>query len=126
MTLSRIKCLCRRWAFIQLDVAVALALLFIVFIPFGVSSWGDLDLARRQLHEAVARQLIDGEMDVLLAGERRNYTLGEHRIIPVGESVQNLPEGKFILTVEDQKLTLAWIPKKVAKWGRVERVVELK
>ena len=68
----------------------------------------------------------DREMDVLLAGERRKYTPGEHQIKPVGEAVQNLPEGEFVLTVHDQKLTLAWVPTKRAKWGRVERVVELK
>ena len=118
--------LANRLAFLQLDVAVAITVLALVFIPLSVSSSGDLDLARRHYFEAVALQLIDGEMDVLLAGERRKYTTGEHRITPVGEAVQNLPEGEFVLTVHDQKLTLAWVPPKRAKWGRVERVVELK
>ena len=118
--------LTNRLAFLQLDVAVAITVLALVFIPLNVSSSGDLDLARRQYFEAVALQLIDGEMDVLLAGERRKYTPGEHQIKPVGEAVQNLPEGEFVLTVHDQKLTLAWVPTKRAKWGRVERVVELK
>ena len=118
--------LTNRLAFLQLDVAVAITVLALVFIPLSVSSSGDLDLARRQYFEAVALQLIDGEMDVLLAGERRKYTPGEHQIKPVGEAVQNLPEGEFVLTVHDQKLTLAWVPTKRAKWGRVERVVELK
>ena len=44
----------------------------------------------------------------------------------LGESVQNLPAGEFVLSVQDEKLTLAWMPKKLAKWGRVERVVQLK
>ena len=118
--------LTNRLAFLQLDVAVAITFLALVFIPLSISSSGDLDLARRHYFEAVALQLIDGEMDVLLAGERRKYTTGEHRITPVGEAVQNLPEGEFVLTVHDQKLTLAWVPTKRAKWGRVERVVELK
>ena len=118
--------LTNRLAFLQLDVAVAITVLALVFIPLSVSSSGDLDLARRQYFEAVALQLIDGEMDVLLAGERRKYTPGEHQIKPVGEAVQNLPEGEFVLTVHDQKLTLAWVPTKRAKWGRVERVMELK
>ena len=118
--------LTNRLAFLQLDVAVAITVLALVFIPLSVSSSGDLDLARRQYFEAVTLQLIDGEMDVLLAGERRKYTPGEHQIKPVGEAVQNLPEGEFVLTVHDQKLTLAWVPTKRAKWGRVERVVELK
>ena len=116
----------KRLAFLQLDVAIALTVLALVFIPLSVSSSGGLDLARRHYFEAVALQLIDGEMDVLLAGERRKYTTGEHRIKPVGDAVQNLPEGEFVLTVHDQKLTLAWVPTKRAKWGRVERVVELK
>ena len=126
MILSRTIRLARCRAFLQLDVAIALSLLALVFIPLSVSSSGDLDLARRHYFEAVALQLIDGEMDVLLAGERRKYTLGEYGITPVGEAVQNLPEGKFVLTVQEQKLTLAWVPTKRAKWGRVERVVELK
>ena len=126
MILSRTTRVARCRAFLQLDVAVAITVLALVFIPLSISSSGDLDLARRHYFEAVALQLIDGEMDVLLAGERRKYTTGEHRITPVGEAVQNLPEGKFVLTVHDQKLTLAWVPTKQAKWGRVERVVELK
>ena len=126
MILSRTTRVARCRAFLQLDVAVAITVLALVFIPLSISSSGDLDLARRHYFEAVALQLIDGEMDVLLAGERRKYILGEHRITPVGEAVQNLPEGEFVLTVHDQKLTLAWVPKKLAKWGRVERVVQLK
>ena len=118
--------LANRLAFLQLDVAVAITFLALVFIPLSISSSGDLDLARRHYFEAVALQLIDGEMDVLLAGERRKYTTGEHRITPVGEAVQNLPAGEFVLSVQDEKLTLAWMPKKLAKWGRVERVVQLK
>ena len=118
--------LTNRLAFLQLDVAVAITVLALVFIPLSVSSSGDLDLARRQYFEAVALQLIDGEIDVLLAGERRKYTPGEHQIKPVGEAVQNLPEGEFVLSVQDEKLTLAWMPKNLAKWGRVERVVQLK
>mgnify|MGYP003323444463 CR=1 FL=1 len=60
--------LAKRLAFLQLDVAIALTVLALVFIPLSVSSSGDLDLARRHYFEAVALQLIDGEMDVLLAG----------------------------------------------------------
>ena len=126
MILSRTTRVARCRAFLQLDVAVAITVLALVFIPLSISSSGDLDLARRHYFEAVALQLIDGEMDVLLAGERRKHTTGKHRITPIGEAVQNLPEGEFVLTVHDQKLTLAWVPNKRAKWGRVERVVELK
>jgi len=126
MILSRTTRVARCRAFLQLDVAVAITVLALVFIPLSISSSGDLDLARRHYFEAVALQLIDGEMDVLLAGEHRKYTPGEYGITPVGEAVQNLPEGKFVLTVQEQKLTLAWVPTKRAKWGRVERVVELK
>jgi len=126
MILSRTTRVARCRAFLQLDVAVAITVLALVFIPLSISSSGDLDLARRHYFEAVALQLIDGEMDVLLAGERRKYTPGEHRITPVGEAVQNLPEGKFVLTVKQKQLTLTWVPTKRAKWGRVERVVELK
>ena len=96
MTLTQTIRLARRRAFLQLDMAMALSLLALVFIPLSVSSSGGLDLARRHYFEAVALKLIDGEMDVLLAGERRKHTTGEHRITPIGEAVQNLPEGEFV------------------------------
>ena len=126
MNIRRTTRLAKHFAFLQLDVAIAITVLALVFIPLSVSSSGDLDLARRHYFEAVALQLIDGEMDVLLAGERRKYTLGEYGITPVSEAVQNLPEGKFVLTVKQKQLTLTWVPTKRAKWGRVERVVQLK
>ena len=118
--------LAKRLAFIQMDVVLGIALLLLVFIPFSVTSSGELDLARRQQFQAVALQMIDGEMDVLLAGERQKYAAGEHTITPPGEAVQSLPEGKFVLTVGEKELTLAWTAVKQAKWGRVERVVKLK
>jgi len=113
-------------AFIQLDVVLAVSILILLFIPFGVTSSGKLDLARRQHFEAVALQMIDGELDVLLAGERQKYPLGEHKITPPGEAVKTLPVGEFILIVKEKQLSLAWVPEKGAKWGRVEREVTLK
>ena len=105
---------------------LAVSILMLLFIPFGVTSSGKLDLARRQHFEAVALQMIDGELDVLLAGERQKYPLGEHKITPPGEAVKTLPVGEFILIVKEKQLFLAWVPEKEAKWGRVEREVTLK
>ena len=67
-----IRCL----AFIQLDIAVAIVILGLIFIPLSVTSSAKLDLARRHHFEAVALNLIDGEIDVLLAGEIKKYKLG--------------------------------------------------
>ena len=114
----------KRLAFVQLDVALAVSILLLVFIPFSVTSSSKLDLARRQ--HFVALQMIDGELDVLMAGERQKFSPGEHKITPPGEAVKTLPVGEFILTVEEKQLTVAWVPEKEAKWGRVEREVILK
>ena len=76
MKLDMSKCLVRRMAFIQLDVALAIVILMFVFIPLTVTSSSKLDLARRHQVEAVVLQLIDGEIDVLLAGEQQKYNLG--------------------------------------------------
>ena len=115
-----------RLAFIQLDLMLAVSILMLLFIPFGVTSSGKLDLARRQHFEAVALQMIDGELDVLLAGERQKYPLGEHKITPPGAAVKTLPVGEYILVVKENQLSIAWVPEKEAKWGRVEREVTLK
>ena len=126
MTLRPTSRLAKHLAFIQLDLMLAVSILMLLFIPFGVTSSGKLDLARRQHFEAVALQMIDGELDVLLAGERQKYLLGEHKITPPGEAVKTLPVGEFILIVKEKQLYLAWVPEKEAKWGRVEREVTLK
>ena len=118
MTLRPTSRLAKHLAFIQLDLMLAVSILMLLFIPFGVTSSGKLDLARRQHFEAVALQMIDGELDVLLAGERQKYPLGE---TPPGEAVKTLPVGEFILIVKEKQLFLAWVPEKEAKWGRVER-----
>ena len=116
----------KRLAFVQLDVALAVSILLLVFIPFSVTSSSKLDLARRQHFKAVALQMIDGELDVLMAGERQKYIPGEHKITPPGEAVKTQPVGEFILTVQENPRTIAWVPEKEAKWGRVEREVTLK
>ena len=116
----------KRLAFVQLDVALAVSILLLVFIPFSVTSSSKLDLARRQHFEAVALQMIDGELDVLMAGEWQKFSPGEHKITPPGEAVKTLPVGEFILVVKENQLSIAWVPEKEAKWGRVEREVTLK
>lgn len=126
MKLKISKCLVRRLAFIQLDVAVAIAILMLVFIPLTVTSSGKLDLARRHHVEAVVLQLIDGEIDVLLAGELKKYKAGEQRITPSGDVVEMLPKGDFVLTVKEKQLELVWVPVKLSKWGRIERAVNLR
>ena len=117
-----IRCL----AFIQLDIAVAIVILGLIFIPLSVTSSAKLDLARRHHFEAVALNLIDGEIDVLLAGEIKKYKLGKSLITPPGEAVGSLPKGEFILTLNEKTIKLEWVPKKLTKWGRIQREVNLK
>ena len=54
MTLRPTSRLAKHLAFIQLDLMLAVSILMLLFIPFGVTSSGKLDLARRQHFEAVA------------------------------------------------------------------------
>ncbi len=126
MKLVKSKFLVSHLAFVQLDVMVAIVILMLVFIPLTVTSSSKLDLARRHHVEAVVLQLIDGEIDVLLAGEHEKYNFGEHRITPAGEAAEDLPKGDFILTLKKKQLSLVWIPVKQAKWGRIDREVNLK
>ena len=113
-------------AFIQLDIALAIVILGLIFIPLSVTSSAKLDLARRHHFKAVALNLIDGEIDVLLAGEIKKYKPGESLITPPGEAVGSLPKGEFILTLNDKIFKLEWVPEKSTKWGRVQREVNLK
>ena len=66
---------------------------------------------RAHYHRAVALELVDGEMEVLAAGEGERYPDGIHDYRVNADSVTNLPPGRFQLTRAGRHLRLEWIPK---------------
>jgi hypothetical protein len=61
---------------------------------------------------AVAMETVDGEMEVLAAGEWRDFDEGTTSYTVHAESAKYLPPGKFTLTVHGPRLRLEWRPDK--------------
>ena len=102
--------LTRRRASIMLDALIAIALLGIVVVPITNSIASEKRLARSNYQRAVALEIVDGEMEALVAGAWRALPTGTAEYQVHAASRANLPVGKFLLTVETNRVRLEWKP----------------
>jgi hypothetical protein len=114
----------RRGALIT-EWAVAMGILVVVMLPLAYSLVQESRLCRAYYYKAVALEIIDGEMEVLAAGEWRAFKSGEQAYALSSRAATNLPPGAFRLTVEEKRLRLDWIPARHGYGGRLTREVKL-
>jgi hypothetical protein len=114
----------RRAALIT-ELVVAMAILALVILPLSYGFWHEAKLTRAYYHRALAMEIVDGEMEVLAAGEWRAYREGT-QVYPVAlASSTNLPPGEFVLTIQPPLLRLAWQPRGKGSINSVVREVTL-
>jgi hypothetical protein len=106
-----------------MEVVIALGLIASVMLPLAFSFAYEQKLCRTYFFEAVALEIVDGEMEILAAGEWRRFSEGKHVYTVVGKAAQNLPAGKFILSIDQRELELAWVPAKRGQGGKVARKI---
>ena len=94
----------------MVEVLVAVAILIGVLFPLAYSFVGERRLARSCYQRAVAMEIVDGEMEVLLAGEWRAFSPGVHGYRVHAGAATNLPPGRFTLSVQPARLQLRWQP----------------
>ena len=111
---------------LMVELLVAMALLVGVLFPLAYSFSAERRLARSSYQRAVAMEIVDGEMEVLMAGEWRGFSPGTHDYRVHAGAATNLPPGRFILTVEPGKLRLRWQPALKDRGGPVTREAMLK
>jgi len=87
-----------------------MALLTGVLLPLAYSFAGERRYARAAYQRAVAMEIVDGEIEVLAAGEWRNYPAGTHEYHVASLAAANLPPGHFLLSINEQKVQLEWRP----------------
>jgi hypothetical protein len=87
-------------------------------LPLGGAWYHEKKLLRVYYGDAVAMEILDGEMEVLAAGDWRSFTEGRHELKPTALAATNLPPGQFILTREPQRVRLEWLPKHGRKMAR--------
>ena len=110
----------------MVELLVALAILIGVLLPVAYSFVYERRLARSYYQRAVAIELVDGEMEALLAGEWRTFPAGTHDYHVRAGAATNLPPGRFTLSVQPPNLRLRWQPALKDHGGPVTRQATLK
>jgi hypothetical protein len=108
------------------ELVVATALLAGALLPLAYSIAAEKRLARAYYQRAVAMEIVDGEMEVLAAGEWQRLATGVHEYAMRANAATNLPPGKFLLTVTSNKVKLEWRPALKDHGGPVVREVVVK
>jgi hypothetical protein len=100
----------------MIEMMMALTLVVTILLPLGFSFVDEQHVCRVYYWRAVAMEAVDGEMEVLAAGEWRAFAEGTAPYTVHAESAKYLPPGKFTLTVHGPRLRLEWQPDK-ARFG---------
>jgi len=112
-------------ASLMVELLAAMAILAGVAIPLAWSLSSERRLARALYQRAVAMEIVDGEMEVLLAGEWRAFAQGRQPYPARAQSVTNLPPGGFYVTIEPKRVRLEWQPTVKQHGGLVLREARL-
>lgn len=108
------------------EMVVALAIISLAVFPLAFSMSQEQKYFRACYHRAVAVEIVDGEMEVLLAGEWKSFKDGKQEYFPHALATTNLPPGRFQLLISKPHLRLEWLPDKKDKGGAVVREGTLK
>jgi hypothetical protein len=115
----------RRGGWVMADLVMAMGILVVAMMPLAVSFVREQKLCRIYYFRGLAMELVDGEMEVLLAGYHKNFPEGVHPYPIKRTAAANLPPGDFILTVQPKHLRLEWLPRKRGSGGKVSREADL-
>jgi hypothetical protein len=106
---------------LMVDVAVAMTLLVLVLIPISFSFFGEQRLCQSYYFRALATEIVDGEIEVLAAGEWRVLPEGSQPYVVKSKAAENLPVGQFTFSRKENALRLEWRPEAKNKGGIIIR-----
>lgn len=108
------------------ELLFAVSILLLAFFPLALAFLNEQKLCRAYYYRALAMEIVDGEMEVLVAGEWRALPPGVQAYQPLANARTNLPPGRFELTLGNNALRLAWTPTRHDLGGPVVREVKVK
>jgi hypothetical protein len=103
-----------------------MAMLVLAIFPLAYTVNSEARLFRATYQRALAMEIVDGEMEILAAGEWRAFPEGTLAYPVQTRAAANLPDGQFQLTRTGQHLRLQWSPAEKSGVGTVVREVTLK
>jgi hypothetical protein len=105
------------------ELMVAVSIIAVAMIPLAFSFRAEQKLARAHYNQVVAMEIIDGEMELLHAGQWRVCLEGENEYKVTANAARNLPPGKFLVLRSNDLLRLEWRPVKRNSGGTVAREI---
>jgi hypothetical protein len=111
---------------LMVELLVAMAILVGVLFPFTYSFTAERRLALSSYQRAVAIEIVDGEMEALVAGGWHAFPPGTHEYRVHAGAATNLPPGRFVLSIQPDKVRLQWLPAVKDHGGPVTREALLK
>ena len=112
--------------FLEVDLVVGLAILTLAVVPLGYSFARERQVLRIEYFRSVANEIVDGEMEILVAGDGKNFPDGSQNYSVHANAAANLPPGHFQLTKTGNHLRLEWNPDEKHGVGTVARETTLK
>jgi hypothetical protein len=109
----------------MVEMLVAMGILVLVMIPISLSFIGERQEFGIYYHRAIALEVVDGEMEILRAGEWRAFPEGTQAYSVQNPSATNLPPGRFVLTRQARHIRLQWLPAGKNQGGIVTRETDL-
>jgi hypothetical protein len=99
-------------AALNIEITIAITILAVAVLPLAYLFAHEGKLLRAYYRDAVAMQILDGEMEVIAAGEWRRFAEGRHDYPVTARAATNLPPGRFALTRTPASVRLDWVPQK--------------
>ena len=108
------------------DLIIGMAILTLAIMPLTYSFIRERQLLRIEYLRSVAVEIVDGEMEVLAAGEWQDFPDGQQVYTIHAKAATHLPPGHFQLTKTGKHLRLEWQSDKRQGIGPVVREITLK
>lgn len=116
----------RREGFLMVDIMIGIAILTLAILPLGFTFVRQRQVLRIEYYGCVANEIVDGEMEILVAGAARHLPEGSQPYAFHSDAAGQLPPGHFQFTKTGNHLRLAWLPDKKRGVSPVIREADLK
>jgi hypothetical protein len=116
----------RTAGFLEVDLAIGLAILTLAVVPLGYAFARERQVLKIEYARSVANEIVDGEMEILVAGDWKNFPDGPQNYSVHANAAAGLPPGRFQLTKNSNRLRLEWNADEKRGIGTVVRETTVK
>ena len=116
----------RTRGFLEVDLIVGLAILTLAIVPLGYAFARERHVLKIEYARSVANEIVDGEMEILVAGDWKNFPDGAQNYAVHANAAASLPPGHFQLTKTANHLRLEWNTDEKRGIGAVVRETTVK